>query len=72
LTRFFSGLAQFFFPVFFGLGSVQFFRFQTYKIETKLVSFFKILIGFIHDSVFPVFFSSFLGLIGFSVFFSHS
>jgi hypothetical protein len=32
---------------FFGLGSVQFFRFQTYKTGTKPVSFLKILIGLI-------------------------
>jgi hypothetical protein len=32
LTRFFS--------LFFGLGSVQFFRFQTYKTETEPVGFF--------------------------------
>ena len=72
LTRFFSGLAQFFFPVFFGLGSVRFFRFQAYKTETKPVSFFKILIGFFHSSVFPVFFLQFSRFNRFFGFFSHS
>jgi hypothetical protein len=57
----FSGLARF--------GLV--FQFQTYKTETEPVGFFKILIGFFHGSVFSViFFSSFLNLINFSVFFS--
>ena len=46
----FSGLARFFF----GLGSVRFFWFQAYKTEP--VSFFKILIGFFHSSVFSVIF----------------
>jgi len=48
------------------LGSVCFFRFQTYKTEP--VGFFKILIGFFHGSVFSVIFFYFLGLIDFSVF----
>jgi len=43
---FFSGLARVFF-VFFYLGSVRFFRFQTYKTGTESVGFFKILIGLI-------------------------
>jgi len=46
LARFFqfgSILARFF-PDFFGLGSVLFFRFQVYKTEP--IDFFKILIGF--------------------------
>jgi len=46
LARFFqfgSILARFF-PDFFGLGSVRFFRFQAYKTEP--IDFFKILIGF--------------------------
>jgi hypothetical protein len=46
LARFFS-LARFwldFFPVWLGLSSARFFRFQAYKTETKSVGFFKILI----------------------------
>jgi len=35
LAQFLSGLARFFFPVFSGLGSVRFFRFQAYKTETE-------------------------------------
>jgi hypothetical protein len=51
--------------VFFGLGTVWFFRFQAYKTETEPVG--KILIGFF----FTVrFFSDFLGLIGFRFFYS--
>jgi hypothetical protein len=66
---FFPVWLGFFFRFFFCLGSIQFFRFQVYK--TKPVSFFKILIGFFHGSVFSViFFSGFLGLIDFLVFFS--
>jgi hypothetical protein len=63
LARFFR-----FGSVFFGLGSVRFFWFQTYKTETEPVGFFKILIGFFHGLVFSVFFFDFFGLIGFSVF----
>jgi hypothetical protein len=64
-----------FFLVFFCLGSVRFFRFQAYKIETepKPVSFFKILIDFFHGTVFSVIF--FLIFLVFSVFlltFSHA
>jgi hypothetical protein len=51
----------------FRFGSVRFF---TYKTETEPAGFFKILIGFFFDSVFSIFFSSFLALIGFSIFFS--
>jgi hypothetical protein len=55
----------------FGFGSVRFFRFQTYKTETKLVSFFKILICLIgFFSRFGFFHSGFLNLISFLVFFS--
>ena len=51
----------------FGFCSVWFFRFQAYKTEP--VGFFKILIVFFHNSVFSViFFSGFLGLIGFLIF----
>jgi hypothetical protein len=40
-----------------GLGSVWFFQFQTYKIKTELVGFFKIFIGFFfYGSVFSVIF----------------
>ena len=39
-----------------GLGSVYVFWFQACKIETEPVSFFKILIGFFHGSVFSAFF----------------
>jgi len=56
------------------LGSVRFIRFQAYKTKTKPVSFFKILIGligFFHGSVFSVFFSGFLDLISFLIFFTH-
>jgi hypothetical protein len=44
-----TGLARFF-PVFFVF--VRFFRFQTYKTETELVGYFKILIGFFHGLIF--------------------
>jgi hypothetical protein len=53
LARFFSGFGLVFFGLarlcsgfFYGLGSVRFnfFQFQTYKTETELVSFLKILI----------------------------
>ena len=64
---------------FFRFGSVfsglaQFFRFFAYKIETEPAGFFKILISligfFFRFDFFGYFFSGFLGLIGFSVFFS--
>jgi hypothetical protein len=64
------GLARFglgFFLVFFiwvRFSSIRFFRFQTYKIKTEPVSFFKILINFFHGSVFSVIFFQF----NFSVF----
>ena len=49
-----------FFPVFFGLGSIRFFRFQAYKTETESVSFFKILISFfLRFGFFGYFFSVF-------------
>jgi hypothetical protein len=61
LTRFFSGLARF------GFDSVV--SVSGLKTETEPIGFFKILIGFFHSSVFSVIlFSSFLGLISFSVF----
>jgi hypothetical protein len=63
-----------FFRVFSGLGSVWFFWFQVYKTETELVGFFKILIGLIGFfswfNFLGYFFSGFLSLIDFSVFFS--
>jgi len=53
-------------------GSVRFFRFQAYQIETEPVGFLKILIGLIgffsRFGFFGYFFSGFLGLINFSVF----
>jgi hypothetical protein len=59
----FFGLA----PFFSGLGSVRFFRFQTYKTEP--VSFFKILICFFSRfGFFSYLFFGFFGLISFSVF----
>jgi hypothetical protein len=58
-----------FFPVFFCLGSVRFFRFQTYKTKTEPVGFFKILISLISFFFTVRFFQLlFFGLIGFSVF----
>jgi len=48
-----TGLARFFFFVFFYLGSVQFFQFQAYK--TKPIGILKILIGlinFFYSSIF--------------------
>jgi hypothetical protein len=56
--------------VFFGLGSVRFFQFFTYKTEIKLTGFFKILIGFFYSLIFSIIFFNFLNLINFSVFFS--
>jgi hypothetical protein len=62
----FFGLVRFFFPVWIQFGSVRFFQFQAYKIETKPVGFFKILIGFFSRfGFFSYFFFSFLGLIDF-------
>jgi len=55
----------------FGFDSVRFFRSQAYKIKTEPVGFFKILICFFHGSVFLIFFSGFLGLIDFLIFFAH-
>jgi len=67
----FFGLARLFFWFFVRFGSVRFFRFFAYKTETELAGFFKNLIGFFFRfGFFGYFFSSFLGLIGFSVFFS--
>jgi len=59
----FSGLAWFFFVwlgffrFFYGLGSVKFFQFQTYKTETKpnRSVFFKILISFLVFFAHPYF-----------------
>jgi hypothetical protein len=72
-NRFGSVLARFFrfdlvFSGFFCLGSVRFFRFQTYKTETKPIDFFKILIGFFIVGFFQLFFSGFLNLLGFLIF----
>jgi len=67
LTRFFR-FGSVFFRVFFGLGSVRFFRFQTYKTEP--VGFFKFLIsliGFFNVRFFWFFFN-FLNLINFLIF----
>jgi hypothetical protein len=67
-----TGLARFFrfgsvFFCFFLFGSV--FSVSSLKTETEPVVFFKILIGFFSRFGFSgYFFSSFLGLIGFSVF----
>jgi hypothetical protein len=50
--------------IFFCFGLIQFFRFQAYKIKTKPVTFFKILIyliGFFYGSIFSVFFLVFSG-----------
>jgi len=44
--------------VFFRSGFGRFFQFQAYKTETKPISFFKILIGFFHGSVFSIIFFS--------------
>jgi hypothetical protein len=76
----FSGLARFFWldSVFliwlsffrFGFGLVRFFRFQAYKTEP--VSFFKILIGFFHGSVFLVIFFWFSRFNQFFRFFAHT
>jgi hypothetical protein len=66
----FSGLARVFFLVFcrFLFGSVRFFF---YKTETEPASFFKNLIGFFFRfGFFDYFFSGFLSLIDFPVFFS--
>jgi hypothetical protein len=66
----FSGLARVFFLVFcrFLFGSVRFF---VYKTETEPASFFKNLIGFFFRfGFFDYFFSGFLSLIDFPVFFS--
>jgi len=69
LARFFSGF--FFVSVWF--GTVRFFWFFAYKTETEPAGFFKILIGlidfFFRFSFFSFFFSGFLNLINFSVFF---
>jgi hypothetical protein len=46
LARFFRFGFVFFCFFQFGFGLVRFFRFHAYKIETELVGFFKILIGF--------------------------
>ena len=68
LTRFVSCLARFF-SGFFSIW-VRFFRFQAYKTKTEPVGFFKILIGFFSRfGFFCYFFSDFLDLIGFSIFF---
>jgi hypothetical protein len=56
----FFGLARFF------SVWVRFFRFQTYKTETKPVNFLKIIISFFSQfGFFSYFFSSFLDLIDF-------
>jgi hypothetical protein len=47
LARFFRFGSVFFCFLQFGFGSVRYFRFHAYKIETELVDFFKILIGLI-------------------------
>jgi len=69
LARFFSG----FFFVSVRFGTVRFFWFFAYKTETEPAGFFKILIGlidfFFQFSFFSFFFSDFLNLINFSVFF---
>jgi len=64
LARFFSDLARFFFC----FGLIQFFRFQAYKIKTKPVSFFKILIYLIGFFLRFNFFGFFSGFLGFLVF----
>jgi len=64
LSWFFSGLARVFL---FGFGSVRFFRFQAYKTETEPVGFFKILIGFFHDSIFSVQLLLFFNIIGLAI-----
>jgi len=69
LARFFSvwlGLAWFFFRFFVGFSSVRFF---VYKTGTEPAGFFKKLIGFFFRfGFFDYFFSGFLGLICFPVF----
>jgi hypothetical protein len=72
----FFGLARFFLVWLgffrFGFDSVRFFQFQTYKTETEAIGFFKNLIGFFSQfGFFCYFFTGFLGLISFSVFFAH-
>ena len=70
LARFWIGFfgLTWFFLVFFCLGSVRFFRFQTYKTETEPVGFFKILIDFFTVGFFRLFFSGFLNLLGILIF----
>jgi len=78
-SRFWLGFCRFgsvFFRFFFvsvRFGTVRFFWFFAYKTETEPAGFFKILIGlidfFFQFSFFSFFFSDFLNLINFSVFF---
>ena len=70
LARFFQfGYIFFRFDlVFFGLGSVWFFQFQSYKIKTEPIGFFKFLIG---SNIFFMIFFLFFQFNQFFNFFNH-